>query len=53
MIILRVLRVLRGLETYLKKQSQFIRTAYCVLRKGKKAKMSVNLEFIRVNSWLY
>jgi hypothetical protein len=38
----------------LKKQSQFIRIAYCVLRiaERKKAKMSVNLVFIRVNSWL-
>ena len=38
----------------LKKQSQFIRTEYCVLciAERKKAKMSVNLEFIRVYSWL-
>jgi len=32
------------MEPYLKKQSQFIRIA-----KKKKAKMSVNLEFIRVH----
>ena len=33
----------------LKKQSQFIRIAYCVLpiSERKKVKMSVNLEFIR------
>jgi hypothetical protein len=38
----------------LKKQSQFIRIAYSVLRiaERKKAKMSVNLVFIRDNSWL-
>jgi len=49
-----VYRVMRTAKRKLKKQSQFVRIACCVLRiaERKKAKMHVNLEFIRVHLWL-